>query len=174
MRLFLGLELPSTIKAQLAEYIAQLPQGRKGWENPHDFHLTLLFIGETPVDQIPIIQERMKELKFSSFEIEIGPLKFFNRRVMYLSLLPSSELSDLQQQVNEKFPEWLDPQAKPFLPHITVKRWQRYEYDELYQAIALKPLRPLPVEIKEISLFKSEKDSENRKYHVIFRFPATL
>lgn len=172
MKLFLGLELPFRIKNQLADYISGLPQGRKGWENPHDFHLTLLFIGETSIDNVTLIQERMKLIKFNPFEIEIGPLQFFNRRVMYLSLLPSEELMELYVQIQQMFPEWLDPEAKPFIPHITVKRWQRYEYDELYQAISLNPLRPVSVEVNKLSLFKSEKDSDNRKYHVIFRVPG--
>lgn len=174
MRLFLGLELPYQIKTQLADYISQLPQGRKGWENPHDFHLTLLFIGAISEENKIHIQERMNLIKFKPFKIEIGPIQFFNRRVMYLSLLPSEELMALQSQIEKMFPEWFDPEAKKFIPHITVKRWQRYEYDELYEAINRHPFSPLSVEVDKLALFKSEKDSENRKYHVIFRVSGDL
>ncbi|WP_408098060.1 RNA 2',3'-cyclic phosphodiesterase [Peredibacter sp. HCB2-198] len=169
MRLFLGLELTESIKAHLEAYIAKLPQGKKGWENPYDFHLTLLFIGETADENVKIIIERMKEITFDPFTIEIGPVQFFNRRVMYLSILPSEELLRLQQQVLKVFPEWVDPNAKSFIPHITVKRWQRYEYDELAEGLRIHPLAPIPLRVENISLFKSEKDPQNRKYHVIHR-----
>ncbi|WPU65087.1 RNA 2',3'-cyclic phosphodiesterase [Peredibacter starrii] len=169
MRLFIGLELTESIKENLAHYIAKLPQGRKGWENPHDFHLTLLFIGETSEENVISILDRMKDVSFKPFSIQIGPIKFFNRRVMYLSILPSEELLLLQKEVEELFPEYVDPHGKSFIPHITVKRWQRYEYDELAEGLRLHPLEPIPLDVNTISLFKSEKDQDNRKYHVIGR-----
>lgn len=169
MRLFIGLELTEVIKSELGAYIAKLPQGKKGWENPHDFHLTLLFIGETPEETIIPIMDRMKEISFKPFNIQIGPIQFFNRRVMYLSILPSEELLELQKEVIRVFPEWVDPNGKKFIPHITVKRWQRYEYDELAEGLRLHPLKPITLDVTKLSLFKSEKDQENRKYHVISR-----
>jgi len=169
MRLFIGLELTESIKENLARYIAKLPQGRKGWENPHDFHVTLLFIGETAEENVVSILDRMKEISFRPFSIQIGPIKFFNRRVMYLSILPSEELLQLHKEVIKLFPEYVDPNGKSFIPHITVKRWQRYEYDELAEGLRLHPLDPISLDVNTISLFKSEKDQENRKYHVIGR-----
>lgn len=169
MRLFLGIEIPDAIKKLLATYIAKLPHGKKGWENPHDFHLTMLFIGETSEENVKIIVERMKKIQFSPFTIQIGPLEFFNRRVLYLSVLPSNELMSLQREVMMNYPEWVDPLGKEFIPHITVKRWQRYEYNELAEGIRSHPFEPISLTIKELVLFKSEKDESNRKYHVIHR-----
>ena len=167
MRLFIGLELTDSIKHELGSYISKLPQGKKGWENPHDFHLTLLFIGETPDENINLIKNRMKAISFDPFSIQIGPIQLFNRRVMYLSILPSKELSELQQKVIKEFPEWVDPKGKGFIPHITVKRWQRYEYEELAEGLRRHPLNPIELSVTKLSLFKSEKDWLNRKYHVI-------
>lgn len=169
MRLFIGIELTDSIKDELASYIAKLPQGKKGWENPHDFHLTLLFIGETPDENVRMIKERMRKIQISPFTIQIGQVQFFNRRVMYLSILPSEDLLRLQQEVAQTFPEWVDPNGKNFIPHITVKRWQRYEYDELSEGLRINPLKPISLRVERLSLFKSEKDSQNRKYHVIHR-----
>lgn len=169
MRLFLGIEIPDVIKKSLAAYIAKLPHGKKGWEDPHDFHLTMLFIGETSEENVKNIVERMEKIKFSPFTIQIGPLEFFNRRVLYLSVLPSNELIKLRREVMMNYPEWVDPSAKEFIPHITVKRWQRYEYNELAEGIRSHPMDPVPLTVKELVLFKSEKDESNRKYHVIYR-----
>jgi 2'-5' RNA ligase len=47
MRLFLGIDVPSEIKAFLTDAYAPIQFSTKGWELPHDYHLTLLFIGET-------------------------------------------------------------------------------------------------------------------------------
>lgn len=169
MRLFVGLELPPEIKDQIAGNLALFKIGEKGWEHPHDYHLTLLFLGETPEDKIPDIKERMKLVDMKSFQLTLGELAFFNRRILYVSLAPSEELLHLKQNIEANFPEWVRVGEKPFIPHITVKRWQRYEHPQLSSGLAAYPLVPLSFEVEGLALFKSEKDQQQRKYHVLSR-----
>lgn len=167
MRLFLGLELPEEIKTHIATSIAPIQSTPKGWENPADYHLTLLFIGEASPAECTDIIHRMQDIPTESFTITLGGLKFFNRRVLYLEILPSPSLTRLKEQIENKFSEWLKPDRKEFIPHITIKRWQRYEYDQLHQGIEHNKIESKTFEVKRLALFKSEKDNQGQKYHVI-------
>lgn len=169
MRLFLGIELPQEIKEAISLHLKPLQKSVKGWENPHDYHQTLLFIGEASDEDLASIIERMSKIRFQSFRLTTYNFDFFSRRIMYLNFRHSQELINLKDEVESLYSEWLRPGSKPFVPHVTVKRWQRYEYDELEKGIEAKMLPEMTFEVESLALFKSEKDIENNKYHVIFR-----
>lgn len=166
MRLFLGFDLPLETKKLIHEYLLPAQHSIKGWENPHDYHQTLLFIGEASPEETEVIKERLKNFKFSPFILTPKDIQFFNRRIMYLSFEHSEELLRLREKVLETFPEWHDPSQKPFVPHVTVKRWQRYEYEDLIKILE-RPFVMTPFSVDSLSLFKAEKDELNRKYHII-------
>lgn len=171
MRLFLGINLSESQKQQIASLLSPVKKSEKGWESSHDYHVTLLFIGEAPADAQATIEKKMAEISAPAFSVETTGVHFFNRRIMYLGIAPSPELSALRSQIRAIFPEYVGKDEKPFVPHITLKRWQRYEHEDLIRGIADHPVGRLTIPVTTVALFKSEKSAENRKYHVIFRTP---
>lgn len=169
MRLFLGIDIPLEIKAEIYQFLKPLQKSQKGWENPHDYHQTLLFIGETPEPIVEEIRLRLKKISFVPFALTLDKFYFLNRRIMYLGFKPSAELLKLKNLIDENFSNWLKPESKPFIPHITVKRWQRYEYDDLALGLSKRELPHREFIVSSIVLFKSEKDQEDKKYHVLYR-----
>lgn len=169
MKLFLGIELPENIKQEIHQFLLPLHKTEKQWEPAHDYHQTLLFIGEASDEQLGIIKERMSLLNFQTFELATSEFKFLNRRLMYLDLIPSPELIHLHQQIQHLFPEWVRADDKKFLVHITVKRWQRYEYEDLVNGLKDRSLPSMKFKVSSVALFKSEPDINNNKYHVIHR-----
>lgn len=167
MRLFLGIELPDEVKEKIAREAQALKKNNKGWENPLDYHLTLLFIGETSTEDLPRIKELLSQIHSKPFELTLEDFFFFNRRVFYLGVKPSSELHLIRNQMIELFPEWISQETKEFIPHVTLKRWQRYEYDELALSLSVRPKFFVSFDVKRLALFKSEKDENGQKYHVI-------
>lgn len=167
MRLFIGIDLPDSIKQNIYQYLSSIQLGPKGWENPHDYHQTLLFIGEASEDVLETIIQRMEKIRYPAFELETDGFTFFNRRIMYLSFKASTELLELKRRIDEDFPEWQREGAKEFIPHVTVKRWQRYEHEHLSQSLEQHEFQDLKFEVNKLSLFLSRKDELNRKYHVI-------
>jgi len=159
--------VPAEIKKSLALSLDFIRTQSKGWENPLDYHLTLLFIGDTLNANVESITGRLNNISFSPFKLKTDKLEFFPRRVLYLSFAPSVELTQLREQIAQMYPEFVKPTDKPFTPHLTIKRWQRYEYDELKRNILAHPLVPREFEVKHVALFKSEKDAQGQKYHVI-------
>jgi 2'-5' RNA ligase len=169
MRLFLGLEIPDAVKEEISLRLKPLQKSTKGWENAHDYHQTILFIGEASQEDLLSIKERMDQINFQPFKLTTCKFDFFSRRIMYLSFHPSSELMKLKDEVERLFSEWVRPGSKPFIAHVTVKRWQRYEYDQLKEGLASVAYPEKTFEVKNLSLYKSEKDSRNNKYHVIYQ-----
>ncbi len=168
MRLFLGIELSVSVKAEISSMLSPLKSSEKGWENPHDYHLTLLFIGDF-TGNLNSITGRMIELRSRPFLLTTTTIHFFNRRIMYLGFEHSPEAYALRKQILAVYPEYYRSGEKEFIPHMTVKRFQRYEQADLIEGLKNHPPHPVHIPVAEISLFKSEKDPENRKYHVIHR-----
>ena len=171
MRLFIGLEVPLHLKNHIHKFLLPIHLSGKGWENPHDYHQTLLFIGETPEDEVSRVMEKMDSVEFHPFELKLSHFQFFNRRIMYLGLHPSKHLIELKELIDEAFFELSEKETKQFIPHITVKRWQRYEYDHLISELEKRNFEEKSFIVNELSLFKSEKDALDRKYHIIYSKP---
>lgn len=172
MRLFIGIELPDEVKKKISDFLLPLQITPKGWENSHDYHQTLLFLGETPIEKIDDIKARMNQISFEAFTLTTLSFNFFNRRIMFLSFMPSVELLELKKTIDKNFSEWVRANEKEFIPHVTVKRWQRYEFDHLKAGIEKREFPVMTFTVSALALFKSEKDSKNDKYHVIYRTMA--
>jgi 2'-5' RNA ligase len=79
----------------------------------------------------------------------------------------SKELFELKELVYELFPEFVRQDEKKYIPHLTIKRWQRYERGLLETGVKVNKFVPVKFYISNIVLFKSEKKFPNNKYHVI-------
>lgn len=173
MRLFIGIDLPEKIKSKIKQTLHSLqlsssPSG-KGWEHSHDYHQTLLFIGEINEEKMAEIKARLDKIAFAPFELRTNGISFFNTRIMYVGFHPSLELNELKKMIDSEFTEFIRHDEKAFVPHVTVKRWQRYEYDLLAEGVVKYRLPDLRFTVATICLFKSERDENNFKYHVIYK-----
>lgn len=149
--------------------LSPLKKSEKGWEHFPDYHMTLLFVGPTAEDLIPSIVDRLKRVSVKPFTLRTSTFDFFGCRIMYLGFEPSPELLALRRQITDLFPEYHRIHEKDFVPHVTVKRTQRYEFDSLSERVATYPAHPVLIPVEGIALFKSEKDEANQRYHVLER-----
>ena len=169
MRLFLGLEIPESTKNHIQSYLENIKSSDKGWENPADYHLTILFLGECEENERNSIIQRMESIQFDKFVLKTNGFHFFNRRILYLGFTDSPELFYLKKHVNLLFPEWAQKETKLYVPHVTVKRWQRYEFNDLSQQLDEHQFHDVEFFVSKLSLFKSERDQSQNKYHVILK-----
>jgi 2'-5' RNA ligase len=77
MRLFIGLELPDSVKHKISTYLSPIKKSEKGWESSHDYHQTLLFIGEASNDEAELMKERMDKIIFQPFDLIPTTFQFF-------------------------------------------------------------------------------------------------
>lgn len=101
---------------------------RISWVRPENFHFTLRFLGDTPVDQVRLIGHALRSgihaLKFQlrmTAPAIFGPRK--RPRVLYIGTEPSKELDELHHQVETILTTCgLPPSDQPFRAHLTLGR----------------------------------------------------
>lgn len=146
MRLFIGLELPEALKAEIAGLQAQLRGDftRGSWKARDNFHLTLKFLGEVPDGDYARVCQALQHValiaqnrNFKPFQLSLGGLGVFGKgkakensripiRVLWLGLAsdPSCDLASLNQLyqwVEDAFFSVGFPRDfRPFAPHITL------------------------------------------------------
>ncbi len=97
------------------------------WTPPTNYHVTLVFLGNTPEEQIPQIEAKMKEVaqKHAPFSLKIRDIGAFptlnQARVIYIGVQRSQAILDLQTDLEQA----LLPNAEPdheYRPHLTLAR----------------------------------------------------
>ncbi len=137
MRLFVAIEIPQDIRQQLEagsrEMRPHLPRAR--WVRPERMHLTLLFLGETDRERVPVLDQRLGEV-FDSFRplvIRVSGLGAFpprgRRRVLWAGVDADGDLTGLQAAVEAVVERVTGQQVvkkkgKPYHAHVTLARCQ--------------------------------------------------
>lgn len=133
MRLFVAVDLPETVRGQLARGLArlrrELPSAR--WVRPEGVHITLKFLGEQP-DELP---ERLSQAvegglgRLTPVEVAPGGAGFFphERRPRVAWLGGRAEgLVEWAETVDQAATSLgLEPERRPFSLHLTLARLQR-------------------------------------------------
>lgn len=98
------------------------------WVDSSAIHLTILFLGDTPVNQIRPIASALSESLggISSFRISIKGVGTFgkpNPKVVWLGVDASEELNNLKQLVDKALVRFgYEDENKTFSPHLTLGR----------------------------------------------------
>ena len=173
IRTFIAIELPDPLKASLVELQEELkervPYRSVRWVQPQGIHLTLKFLGQTPVDQIERIAEALRSAcaPLSSFTYTVGGLGCFPNlrrpRVVWVGVQePTGTLSGLQRAIEDACEEFgFRRERRGFHPHLTLGRLrdrvstgERRAVGEVVQTTEAASLSTLAAE--GISLIRSD------------------
>ncbi|MCB8980245.1 MAG: RNA 2',3'-cyclic phosphodiesterase [Ardenticatenaceae bacterium] len=134
IRLFIAIELPEAVKNLLTETAVCLsknvPDRAVRWVNRAQMHLTLRFLGDTAVTQLPSLQDSLNEIaaQHSPFQLRLNGLGAFpNRkrpRVVWAGLAGDvAVLQAMQAELEDRVVSlgWVR-EERPFSPHITLGR----------------------------------------------------
>lgn len=138
VRTFIAIELDAGLKAGLA--LAQerlherVPPRSVRWVRPEAIHLTLKFLGDTPIERLDEIKAALGQATAESqpFGIDVGGLGCFPNlrrpRVVWIGLQePTGMLVRLRDSLENLVASLGFPAEKrPFHPHLTLGRVQRY------------------------------------------------
>ncbi len=137
LRTFVALPLSSEMIAALADVQRRLqalaPPGSVRWVKPKSIHLTLFFLGDTPVGQVEEIRHALGAVgrhvaPFSYAVTGVGVFPNANRpRVIWVGLEDrGGMLAMLQSLVSEVLSKvGFKPESRPFVPHLTLGRVRR-------------------------------------------------
>jgi 2'-5' RNA ligase len=130
VRAFFGLPVPEAHRGRLEPYLAACsaaaPEFR--WTPAANLHLTVRFAGSVERAVVDEIASRLDELRLPAFELALGEVGTFKRgrlvRVVWLQVRAGADQArELAAQVDaECVRAGLEPDARPFQPHLTLAR----------------------------------------------------
>ncbi|OGO17810.1 MAG: 2'-5' RNA ligase [Chloroflexi bacterium RBG_16_48_8] len=187
MRLFIAIDLSSTLREHLSAQIDQLSRSLGSenirWMKASGIHLTLKFLGETPENQIVRIGRTLKDItpQFSSFKMRIGNFGCFPNlsrpRVLWIGVHEQTgTLEQLSRILESELAKLgFKKEGRPFNPHLTLGRIRKgirsSELTRLSRGLETIQINELGTEmLKEICLFSSTLRPSGAEYTKLAAF----
>lgn len=182
-RLFLAVDIPysESIKDVVEDWQDVLFFERVSWVSHENMHTTLIFLGDTEKENVPLICDEMRKIaeEFNCFECDIksaGMFKNSRGATLWLGLKNVEELTALQKRIVDglaKLPVEFDKKA--FKPHLTLGRIKelrdKFLVDELIKEYKKTSIET--IEVSEFVLMESRLKQEGPEYTEIERFNLT-
>jgi 2'-5' RNA ligase len=135
VRLFVALDLREEVRQALRALIERLkPECRVAhWVRPEGMHITVKFIGHTETKKLDSIGAALATVYSTQpVEMRFRGLAFFpserRPRVAWCGVEASANLAQLAADVERELePLGVVPESRPFLPHLTLARFQSSE-----------------------------------------------
>ncbi len=186
LRLFFGVMLPAEIQQELAAVQSRLAetQAPVRWTAPHNFHLTLRFLGEMSCEIVDELRDIGWEIakEISAWQIQLRGVGAFPKsecpKIIWAGVGEGKEaLQQLSEALNQALAmrALVKPESKPFHPHCTLGRV--ITQDGLCKLIARmqeeKQFASTPFLCDAFQLVKSVLRREGPIYEVVatFAFP---
>lgn len=147
MRLFIGIDLPPEIVANLEDLLQRLkPSAQINWSPPRNLHITTKFIGEWPDERLPELKSALGTLPARQpIAIAIEKLGFFpnphSPRVFWAGVHGGDDLASLARDTEGALaPLGIAKEGRPYSPHLTLARIKTPgNQPALLQAVAKLP-----------------------------------
>lgn len=172
LRLFIAVELPQEVIRHLADITATLRDLRIPgirWVSLQGVHLTLNFLGNTPVDQVSSITTAMSAAAegVSPFTVHVHGFDAFPGmrapRVVWTAIQGDlNPLAGLHHRLEERLENaGFAPEERLFSPHLTIGRASgrlaAQDIERLARAAEdIQRLDPVPLPVRGISLMESK------------------
>ncbi len=177
-RLFVAIEIPEAIKAQLVS----LPRDIEGakWVRDAQLHLTLRFIGEVGDALAADVESALAEVVAPPFELQLERAGTFGSkrapRILWVGVSRSDPLGTLQSYVECAVQAGgIAPESREFRPHLTIARMKKPDLDAVtrfVEAVDEESLPPWTVE--HFTLFSSVLSNQGATHTAVRRYPLRL
>ncbi len=181
IRLFVGIELPESIKAQLLELQKNLPGTL--WRNPEKLHINLRFVGNI---EEHVGEELLKELqyvRFPAFHIALKGIGYFatgdRPHHIWVGIDPDKAIREFQEHIDSAVKKaGAGNQDKfKFVPHVNIGKLNGTTLEEVGAYIAANNLfHTEDFLVDSFTLYQSiARDNGEGKYHrLIENYPLSL
>jgi 2'-5' RNA ligase len=178
MRLFIGIPLAAEVVDALERISRSLRSvdDHLRWSSPETWHITLQFLGETPIEKYPCVVRHLSEIKAPAVPVWLHGTGFFDRAgVFFAAVNVSPELRLLERLVVAATAQCgIDAEDRPYRPHVTLARAKGG--DRLHALRKLKSLIKSDFEFpsftaREFLLFESFLGSDGARHEVRDHFP---
>jgi 2'-5' RNA ligase len=175
VRLFVALDLPETVKAQLALLACGLPGAR--WEQTAQLHLTVRFIGEADGGELKEIRACLAAVCCQPFPLQLKGIGFFPPRqephTLWVGLQQSEPLFRLRNTIESALKTvGLGTEERKFIPHVTLARLRGTPSDRIGSFLAQHSLlSSLPFPVSTFRLCRSVLGPNGAKHYVEEEYP---
>ena len=173
-RLFVGLDLPGHIKAQLLALMGGVSGAR--WQREDQLHLTLRFIGEVDRHQAHDIAAALAGLHHPAFDLSLNGTGVFDRRgrptALWVGVAPQEPVKILHNKVDQTLARVDVPtEEQAYRPHITIARFGR-DTGPLSGFMAENGgATSLPFHVEDFCLYESQLTHGGSVYTIVERYP---
>jgi len=186
VRAFVGLALPQSCQemaGRLGAALAPLCRGRLSRVRAGQAHITLKFLGETPVTGpagIEAVGEALGGIRFAPFRLDLAGGGFFpgqkRPRVVWAGLREGAQACrQLAAAVDAALaPLGIAPEGNPFAAHLTLARIREPERGGDWPAMLALLTQALwpPVPVAAMTLWRSVLSEHGARHEVLRDFPA--
>lgn len=180
MRLFLALVPPPAVRRALLDRMHGLAAAR--WQADAQLHVTLRFIGDVDRHGTEAIALALRQERFAKIEARLDGFGQFDRRgrvdQLWAGLAPRDPLAALHARLDRLcVAQGLEPEARRFVPHITLARFARSTApSDAALAAWLGAQPPLPGDafaFDRLMLMQSHMGRDGSVYEVLMDRPLT-
>lgn len=184
VRAFIAIHPGEAVRAELIRLQGHLERVLAGspfkikWVEPEAMHLTLHFLGDQPVERLKTVFQTLEKTAagFPEFGITLAGAGCFGQpdapRVLWAGLTAPPELFRLHQQLAGMLAGiGIEPEGRPFHPHLTLGRVKAGRGMEVFQALRKTHVEPLAFEVSSVGLIRSERMPAGPEYTVLGTAP---
>lgn len=175
-RLFVGIELPETVKAALVAAMGGVLGAR--WQSASQLHLTLRFIGLVDTHTANAVAEALATIRARAFTLSDGRAGIFDRRgrvdTLWLGVEPQEPVKALHNKIDRALQLiGIAPETRAYLPHITLARFSGTS-GPLDAFLREAGGAAFSFTVDAVSLFESRLTTEGADYAVVARYPLSF
>lgn len=169
VRLFFALWPDDEVRFQISENLNRIniDCNRSRLVTNSNLHITLHFVGNTPIDQMDFLDRQARQCKGEIFDLTLDCSGYFKKPKVFWfgsQRVPRS-LSDLHRNLGEKISECeYTPETRPYSPHVTVAR-------KIYQAPEPVALEPVHWQVDRFVMVESVSVPGGVRYEVVKSYP---
>jgi 2'-5' RNA ligase len=177
-RLFTAIDIPlnTAIKGKINTLRNELAGERIKWVEPHQYHITLQFLGSVDASLISPLNESIEKVSsdFKGFSMEVNEFGVFKNfrdpRILWIGFRPCRELDLIKNAIDDAFINFgFEKSDKKFSPHLTIARIKSLREKHKLEVLAGSQDYKVSqkVDVKEIILYESILKPSGPEYLIV-------
>ncbi len=175
-RLFVAIRPPAPVRAQLLGLAIGVPGAR--WQSDEQLHCTLRFIGEVDRHRAEDVVALLGHVRHPEMALTLGEVGAFKRGgridTLWIGIQPREPIKVLHDKIDRLLDQaGVTPDARAYLPHITLARFGRSATPHRDVASRIGPPPRDTFLATSFELCESHLASEGAVYETVARYPLS-